>query len=198
VPAFVVSGARRPRCPYAVTYSGTGLLKRALRERIWDLQREEDRAGERLDIPVPPKYRKEDFVRTSFWNQRGKLDVPKERFISYPRASLDSDESMLLGWAGWDHREQAAALITLIEERASTDGWDKDRLTLLLVGLAEVMPWVRQWHDQVDPSFGASPAKEYDAYLTSQREKYGLTEDDLTKCAPQPATRGRGRRASNG
>ena len=83
------------------------------------------RTGQRLDIPVPPKYKKEDFLRTSYWNQRGKLDVPKERFISYPGASPDSDDSLLLGWAGWDHREQAHALITLIEERSTTDGWER-------------------------------------------------------------------------
>ena len=113
-------------------YAGTGLLKRLLWEKTWDQQREEDRTGQRLDIPVPPKYKKEDFPRISFWNQRGKLDVPKERFISYPGASPDSDDSSLLGWAGWDHREQAHALITLIEERSTTDGWDAEKLTPLL------------------------------------------------------------------
>ena len=102
----------------------TGLLKRRQWEKTWDLQREEDRDRQRLDIPVPPKYTNADFLKDSYWNQRGKLDVPKERFISYPMASPDSDGSLLLGWAGWDHREQAHALITLIEERATTDGWD--------------------------------------------------------------------------
>ena len=174
-------------------YSGTGLLKRLLWEKTWDQQREEDRTGQRLDIPVPPKYKKEDFLRTSYWNQRGKLDVPKERFISYPGASPDSDDSLLLGWAGWDHREQAHALITLIEERSTTDGWDAEKLKPLLAGLLEVMPWVRQWHDEVDPAFGASPAYEYDTYLTSQREKYGLTEDDLRAWTPPAAQRGRRR-----
>ena len=174
-------------------YSGTGLLKRLLWEKTWDQQREEDRTGQRLDIPVPPKYKKEDFLRTSYWNQRGKLDVPKERFISYPGASPDSDDSLLLGWAGWDHREQAHALITLIEERSTTDGWDAEKLKPLLAGLLEVMPWVRQWHDEVDPAFGASPAHEYDTYLTSQREKYGLTEDDLRAWTPPVVRRGRRR-----
>ena len=83
---------------------------------------------QRLDIPVPPKYTSADFLKNSYWRHRGKLDVPKERFISYPYASPDSDGSLLLGWAGWDHREQAHALIALIEERASTDGWDGPRL----------------------------------------------------------------------
>ena len=69
---------------------------------------------------MPPKYTTADFHKPSYWRNRGKLDVPKERFISYPGASPGSDDSLLLGWAGWDHREQAHALITLIEERAST------------------------------------------------------------------------------
>ena len=87
---------------------------------------------------MPPKYKKDDFLRTSYWNQRGKLDVPKERFISYPLASPDGDDSLLLGWAGWDHREQAHALMTLIEERSTTDGWDAEKLMPLIAGLAEV------------------------------------------------------------
>ena len=113
------------------------------------------RPGKQLDIPVPPNYTSADFVRNSYWRLRGKLDMPKERFISYP-GQPDSDDSLLLGWAGWDHREQAHALVALIEERSSADGWAA-RLTPLLAGLAEVMPWVRQWHDEVDPVSARPP-----------------------------------------
>jgi hypothetical protein len=172
-------------------YSGTGLLKRLLWEKTWDQQREEDRTSQRLEIEVPPKYKPADFIKTSYWSQRGKLDVPKERFISYPGASPDSDDSLLLGWAGWDQREKAYALITLIEERATTDGWNVAKLTPLLAGLLEVMPWVRQWHNKIDDNFRASPAQEYDAYLTSQREKYGLTEEDLHAWTPPVVRRQR-------
>jgi hypothetical protein len=69
--------------------------------------------------------------------------------------------------------------------------WDIDRLKPLLAGLAEVMPWVRQWHHEVDDRFGASPADAYDTYLTSQREKHGLSEDDLRTWNPPKPTRGR-------
>ena len=99
-------------------YKGEGLLKRALWENAWNLQHEEDLTGKSLDFDVPPDYKKADFVKDFYWAQRDKLDIPKERFISYPGASPDSDDSLLLGWAGWDHREQAIALITLIEERS--------------------------------------------------------------------------------
>ncbi|HXL93266.1 MAG TPA: BREX-2 system adenine-specific DNA-methyltransferase PglX [Streptosporangiaceae bacterium] len=172
-------------------YNGEGLLKRALWERTWDLQREEDRTGKRLDIPVPPKYTHADFLKNSYWRQRGKLDVPKERFISYPMARPDSDNSLLLGWAGWDHREQAQVLITAIEERSTTDGWESDRLKPLLAGLSEAMPWVRQWHAEVDERFGASPAEAYDAYLTAKCESCNFSEDDLRNWKPPTSSRGR-------
>jgi hypothetical protein len=170
-------------------YKPSGLEKRRQWERTWDLQRKEDAEGKRLDIPVPPKYAGADFQKNSYWRHRGKLDVPKERFISYPDASPDSDsKSLLIGWAGWDHREQAAALIGLIEDRSSVDGWGTDRLIGLLAGLLEVMPLVRQWRGEIDSVFGQSYADAYDGYLTSQRESRALTEDDLRTWPPPPPT----------
>ena len=70
----------------AYRYKATGLRKRVQWERTWALQRRED-AGEKVEIAVPPKYASADFVKASFWRHRGKLDVPKERFISYPKAA---------------------------------------------------------------------------------------------------------------
>jgi len=172
-------------------YKGEGLLKRAVWEQTWNLQREEDRTGKTLDIPVPPKYTSADFHKPSYWRHRGKLDVPKERFISYPGASPDSDDSLLLGWAGWDYREQAYALITLITQRSTTDGWGVDHLTPLIAGLAEVMPWVRQWHNEIDPSFGQSPADAYDEFLTAQRLTHHLTDQDLASVKPPVRARQR-------
>jgi uncharacterized protein DUF7008 len=73
-------------------YKPAGLRKRALWERTWAQQRRED-AGEKVEIDVPPKYGSADFQRASYWRARGKLDVPKERFVSYPEAGRDSDDS---------------------------------------------------------------------------------------------------------
>ncbi|MBK8460812.1 MAG: hypothetical protein IPL43_12040, partial [Micropruina sp.] len=71
--------------PYLAAYrlKDTGLRKFADWQRTWELQRRED-AGETLTIPVPPKYVTADFRKPSYWSARGKLDVPKERFILYP------------------------------------------------------------------------------------------------------------------
>ncbi len=179
--------------PYlaALRYKDSGLRKREQWEEVWELQREEDRTGKRLDIPVPPKYGSGDFRKASYWSQRGKLDVPKERFISYPDASPDADPTLLLGWAGWDHKDQAQALVNTVNDRTEQSGWSAERLTPLLAGLLEVLPWVKQWHGEYDDEWGGVPADEYDAYLTEQRAKHQLTEDDLRAWRPAAPTRGR-------
>ncbi|MFD6563870.1 BREX-2 system adenine-specific DNA-methyltransferase PglX [Micromonospora profundi] len=182
----------------ALRYKDSGLVKRADWEQVWDLQRAEDTLPDeaakrefRKQIPVPPKYTSADFLKSSFWKHRGKLDVPKERFVSYPGASRDGDPSLLVGWAGWDHREQAQALATLIVAREQEDGWADDRLLPLVAGLREILPWVRQWHGEFDPEWGASPADIYDGFLAETTNRLHLTDEALTSWRPAKATRGR-------
>ncbi|WP_328541203.1 BREX-2 system adenine-specific DNA-methyltransferase PglX [Streptomyces sp. NBC_00371] len=179
--------------PYlaALRYKDTGLRKRAQWEEVWDLQREEDAAGERRNIPLPPKYTSADFAKTSYWSNRGKLDVPKERFVSYPDANPDADPTLLLGWAGWDHRDQAQALVNLVKDRTSQLSWDNARITPLLAGLAELMPWVRQWFGTDDHEWGGNAAEEFGTFLDTERTKRGLTAEQLASWRPAPKTRGR-------
>ena len=175
----------------AYRYKPSGLDKRADWEHTWALQRRED-AGEKLasPIPVPPKYRPTDFAKPSYWSHRGKLDVPKERFICYPAAGRDSDPTELLGWAGWDHAEQALALAGLVSARIE-DGWDTPRLVPLLAGLHELAPWVRQWHNEIDPEYGESVADTIDEELAARLAEHRLTVIDLTGWRPAAPTRGR-------
>lgn len=177
----------------AYRYKPSGLDKRADWEHTWALQRRED-ARQKLDspIPVPPKYKPADFAKPSYWSHRGKLDVPKERFISFPNAGRDTDSTELLGWAGWDHAEQALALAGLISARTD-DGWDTPRLLPLIAGLHELAPWVRQWHNQIDPEYGESVADTVEQELSSRLAEHHLSTTDLTTWRPAPT--GRGRRA---
>ncbi|MFE3070561.1 BREX-2 system adenine-specific DNA-methyltransferase PglX [Streptomyces sp. NPDC059247] len=177
----------------ALRYKPAGLKKRSDWEHVWDLQRQEDAAEDELakrkirdTIPVPPKYTSADFLRPSYWRARGKLDVPKERFISYGQANVPTPD--LYGWAGWDHQEQAYALTTYI---ATHEALTAEEATPFLAGLLELQPWLDQWHDEFDATFGSSPAVFFRGDRQMEQGKHGLTDDDLHAWRPAAATRGR-------
>ncbi|MER6524367.1 BREX-2 system adenine-specific DNA-methyltransferase PglX [Streptomyces sp. NPDC001508] len=177
----------------ALRYKPSGLKKRADWEQVWKLQREEDAAPDepakrkvRERTPVPPKYTSADFLKPSYWRARGKLDVPKERFVSYGTVNAQSPE--LYGWAGWDHLEQALALASYIQQAGLSD----DDLVPYLAGLLELQPWLEQWYGEYDPEFGASPAAEILAFRQQKQGELGLTDDALRAWRPSAASRGRG------
>ncbi|KUN89973.1 DNA methylase [Streptomyces bungoensis] len=177
----------------ALRYKPTGLKKRADWEQVWELQREEDAAPDepakrkvRERTPVPPKYTSADFLKPSYWRARGKLDVPKERFVSYGTVNAQSPE--LYGWAGWDHLEQALALASYIQQAGLSD----DDLVPYLAGLLELQPWLEQWYGEYDPEFGASPAAEILAFRQQKQGELGLTDDALRAWRPSAVSRGRG------
>ncbi|MFF0700540.1 BREX-2 system adenine-specific DNA-methyltransferase PglX [Streptomyces tendae] len=171
----------------ALRYKESGLRKRAQWEQVWVEQRKEDEDGERRSIDVPPKYTSADFLKHSYWSNRGKLDVPKERFVSYPGSGPDNDPSLLIGWAGWNHRHQAEALVNLLNDRLNVDGWHKDdpRFVPLLAGLAEVMPWVKQWHDEYDEEWEGNPAEDFNSALVAGLYGRNLSREDLTAWRPE-------------
>ncbi len=172
--------------PYlaAWRYKDSGLRKRAEWERAWEMQRAEDEIDARTDlsaddpqfatsdravelkrqqvgtVAAPPKYTSADFRRASYWKHRGKFDVPKERFISYPDAERENDPTLVIGWAGWDYLERAQALAAWYSE-ARDSGVDGKRLVPMLAGIWELVPWLRQWHNDVDPTFGERLARTF-------------------------------------
>jgi hypothetical protein len=169
-------------------YAETGLEKRAAWEETWRLQRLEDEGKlapelERLGlaaVPVPDKYANKDFLR-HYWGLRGKLDVPKERFVTVPGGNSEDDPTPLCGWAGWDHLQTAQALAALYQRRKTEDGWPRERLVPLLAGLAERVPWLLQWHNEPSDAFGGMKLGEFFRDFVGG-EAHGLgVAVDLTK-----------------
>lgn len=172
-------------------YKDSGLRKRSAWERTWALQRLED-AGETVgEIPVPPGYAAADFQQTSFWRLRGKLDVPKERFILYPHAQREADPTPVIAWAGWNHLLQAQALASYFIHMRDNEGWSPERLTPLLAGLLELSPWLKQWHNDLDPAFGIGMGDYFSGFLDESLRGLGLTEKDLRAWTPPAKQRGR-------
>jgi hypothetical protein len=179
----------------AQRYTDTGLRKRAQWEATWDLQRRED-AGEDVGrIPVPPKYQSKDFSKASFWKLRGALDVPKERWVSYPGCERGADASLPILWAGWNHLQQAQAVAAYYMEMKDTEGWPTERLIPLLAALQQLVPWLQQWHNELDPSFGERMGDYYAGFLADEARSHGLTLEALAAWTPPPAPARRGRKA---
>jgi hypothetical protein len=181
----------RDSVPFLAAYRFTlsGLEKYAAWQHTWDLQRKEDAGQSVDDVPVPPKYESTDFRKAEYWALRGKLDVPKERFISYPGCESAEDGEPVYGWAGWDHLQRAKALAELYRARKDDESWPKERLMPMLAGLLELMPWLMQWHnDPSDELGGMKPAEQFSLYLDAECAEHGFTHDDLRKWRPADKT----------
>ncbi|MDE1675015.1 BREX-2 system adenine-specific DNA-methyltransferase PglX [Nocardia gipuzkoensis] len=159
-------------------YKASGLRNRSQWERTWKLQRRED-SGESVTIDIPPKYGSADFIKPSYWRNRGKLDMPKERFISYLGLGLDDGD--VFGWAGWDHLDQARALAWMYMDRKMQGGWPAERLLPLLAGLAELEPWLHQWFSEPKPGYPGSPAEFFSGLIDKELDTLGSDRRRLTE-----------------
>jgi hypothetical protein len=147
-------------------------LRRELKDRL------EKEIG---PIPVPPKYGSGDFKKAGWWKLRGKLDVAKERWVSYPGLHTQTAPSPLYAWAGWNHLQQAQALAALYVERKERDGWDATQLTPVLAGLQELVPWLQQWHNEKDPTYDLKLGDYFADYVAEERRALGLTVEAVEK-----------------
>jgi hypothetical protein len=170
-------------------FKTTGHTKHEGWQRMWEAQRSED-AGQPSPEPLPQKYKSTDYASPDYWRLRGKLDVPKERFISYPGCESDEDGEPVYGWAGWDHLLRSQALATLYQHRKTEEGWPKDRLIPILAGLYELLAWLKQWHNaEPDPTYGVLMGDYYEQFLEGERNTLGLPLDEITGWSPARTTR---------
>jgi hypothetical protein len=109
------------------------------------------------ETPAPvPEFSRQDFSDATAWRLRGKLNIPRERFIYYqefdhtPRGA-DAPETggPWFGWAGWDAAGRADALAHLLD-RAQRAGWEvRWRQCGLRAALRDLLPELK------DPSAGS-------------------------------------------
>ena len=191
--AELVAGEAVPFLP-ALRYADTGLRKRGQWEDTWALQRLEDAGKAVGKVPVPPKYIGKDFLKSDFWRLRGALDVPKERWVSYPGCERGADGSLVIAWAGWDHLQQATALATYFLDMKEREGWSPERLQPLLSGLLELVPWLKQWHNDLNAEFGARMGDYYESFVNDEARALQFTLDDLRAWKPAVAAAKRGRK----
>jgi hypothetical protein len=99
----------------------------------------------------------------------------------------------VVGWAGWDHLTRARVLATWYLQ-ARRDGRDREHLRPLLAGLAELVPWLRQWYDDPDPDPARDrPGSQIAALVDAELRSLHLTADNLGEWRPASTKRGRAR-----
>lgn len=79
--------------------------------------------------PPVPEYSSTEFSDATAWRLRGKLNIPRERFIAYAEfdhtqrgSNAPNSEGPWYGWDGWDAGQRADALAFLLD-RANRAGW---------------------------------------------------------------------------
>jgi hypothetical protein len=148
-------------------------------------------ALETLDIPVPPKYASKDYISAGgakYWKLRGKLDVPKERWISFPHCEGE-DQTLPIAWAGYDHLQQVQAISAYFAEVQEKGGSDDPRLVPLLGCIQQLIPWLKQWHNDIHPEFGYRLGDYFEGFVKDEARTLGLTVEDVRKWEPPKKTK---------
>ena len=119
------------------TYTNSGLSKWMAWAAVLELQRCEDADGVRREVGAPPEYsqgsrgKSTDFLKNEYWKLRGKLDVPKERFIAFTDVPGREGSDTLYGWAGWTPLQRLKAILAIDEELEDGGVQLADRVALL-------------------------------------------------------------------
>ena len=139
-------------------YTAEGLRTLAAWQKTWALQDLEDQGqplvdpdtGKAIDtIELPPKFERGHFQSADAFSIRGKLNVPRERFIIF--ADLKPPR---YGWNGWRDTDRALAQVDAYS-LAETDPQDPlppptaadPRRCGPTLGLWDSLPDVRRWGD---------------------------------------------------
>ncbi|WP_437637195.1 BREX-2 system adenine-specific DNA-methyltransferase PglX [Sorangium sp. So ce854] len=171
-------------------YKPSGLVKRDVWERTWADQRRED-AGEKVTPEVPPPYGSGDFLKPEYWRLRGKLDVPKERFIAFTEVPGRSGVETLYGWAGWTAQQRVKAILAIDEELEDASVPLADRIGLL-DSAWRLLPDVAR-----EDAAAANRLKaELQALVGPEGPSRELIEDWKKRFPPPTARAGRARKAA--
>ncbi len=86
-------------------------------------------------------FKADDFAHSAYWAVRGKLNIPRERYIEY-REMGAAGNGTYYGWAGWGSVDRAKALAYLLEQAMDRDL--TDAIPRLRESLRDLLPALRK------------------------------------------------------
>jgi hypothetical protein len=92
---------------------------------------------------------------------------------------------MMVAWAGLDHLQLAKAIGDFYGLVQTELGGSEDpRLVPLLAGIAELIPWVRQWHPGYSPDYGSAPADFFEQFVKDEAALLRKTVPEVRAWSP--------------
>lgn len=62
----------------------------------------------------------------------------------------------------------------------------------MLARLQELLPWIKQWHDEPNEEYGGMRLGEYfETFLDAQRRELGVTREELSLWRPEGKRKGK-------
>ncbi len=119
----------------------------------------------------------------------------------------------MICWAGYDHLQQASAIAAhFVRVKEEIGGADDPRLVPLLACLIELLPWLKQWHNEPNAEFdGLRMGDYYEGFINEEARNLprtttnadgeevttsGWTIKEIKAWQPPQRTGGRRRRRS--
>ena len=99
----------------------------------------------------------------------------------------------MIAWAGYDHLQLASAISTYyVDVQERLGGRDDPRLLPLLAGLLELLPWLKQWHNNLDPVYNTQMGDYFEGFIQDEARQMCRTPEQIrTWEAPQRTGRRR-------
>ena len=72
---------------------------------------------------------------------------------------------------------------------ATSDGWSDERLVALLAGLLELVPWLLQWHNEIDPDYHMRMGDYFKSFVEEEARGMQKTVDEIRAWRPPAAGR---------
>ncbi len=100
----------------------------------------------------------------------------------------------MVAWAGCDDLKLARAISAYyVDVRELLSGRDDLRLVPISARLIELLPWLKQWHNEIDPEFGVRVGEYIEGFIQEESRNLGLTLDVIKTWRAPQHTGGRGR-----
>ena len=133
---------------------------------------------------------------STFWSLRGKLDVPKERFISYPHAERDADQTPghRLGRMGPPAAGEGAGRVLRAHEGAGRLGAGAPQAAPRRP--ARTDPLAEAVAQRARPGYGIGMGDYFAGFVDEEARALGFTLDDVRAWQPPARNSRRRRRAS--